>query len=493
MTELGKNLESPGSMPQRFSYTSWEEGLRRRPGEALIPRAYLDRELLDGFEVRATFASIDRHIKVPVWRIRLRRKNFDERKELLRDILTATVGEGDLLFAMGQVASRTLPMVLSERFKGIVEDSEIDDLLRREGIIEGHIIKEVLAAMREECKPVIDRLARVMGREIRLHVLTPKAILPSDDKGPLHIFAEASPSGDVKQGAVTPFLVGNRLRADGSNMNLVGMTQGRGGVIRDPIQGFPMAQVVEGNWYLLYPFIHTLNRSTSGTILDKVLAETWGTLRLVDSPLARKALTKEVFAVEYDAWLHLMEQSTEGKMRRAEERIAELQKQLADMLMMRRQLTAAHEALVRGFAQSSLPEEIEAQWEELEQYASGEVRAEVVEDGIQFYTGNIVAPYGDAEYDLGSYVIRYAFISGNVTVWSLKGTHPDGAIHPHIPRTGTPCFGNATMAIVEAGGNMRVARMVEMVLRWLKYGYDEAVADRPITEWPLVTKEVNHG
>lgn len=106
--------------------------------------------------------------------------------------------------------------------------------------------------------------------------------------------------------------------------------------------------------------------------------------------------------------------------------------------------------------------------------------------GFYVETDRVIHEFEGNHYDLGTFRIRFD-PEGSVLITSTDITHP-GKIqpHPHVARDGSVCLGNISTLVHEALVEHRFADAVEMVLGWLREGYDQDSIYEPITAWPKV-------
>lgn len=109
-----------------------------------------------------------------------------------------------------------------------------------------------------------------------------------------------------------------------------------------------------------------------------------------------------------------------------------------------------------------------------------------LDGGFYVETDRVIHEYKGKHYDLGTFRIRFD-PNGSVLITSTDITHPSKLQpHPHIARDGSVCLGNISTPVCEALVELRFADAIEMVLGWLREGYDQSSVFEPITTWPVV-------
>jgi hypothetical protein len=112
-----------------------------------------------------------------------------------------------------------------------------------------------------------------------------------------------------------------------------------------------------------------------------------------------------------------------------------------------------------------------------------------ITDGcLELHSNDVVIEHKGKQHHLGRYTLRFTKALYPL-VYAQTTLHPQGVMHPHIGPSGAVCFGNVTYAITEAAADYNYVRVAELVFGWLFNGYDEAIAETPVTEWPEVKQE----
>src|SRR5690606_15913477 len=109
----------------------------------------------------------------------------------------------------------------------------------------------------------------------------------------------------------------------------------------------------------------------------------------------------------------------------------------------------------------------------------------IVDSGFVITTHPIQIEHNNTRYDIGTSGIRISS-EAQYSVWAETTKHPNRIPHPHIPLTGSPCYGSISIALDEAAAEYRWDDLVSYLLQWLSMGYSEDVADSHIEEWPVV-------
>lgn len=333
-----------------------------------------------------------------------------------------------------------------------------------------------------EYRPLLEMLARISGRKIVFHAEGGAIRPPYPADGAIHIMTNAMPPGAISV-RYANLAFGMKIGEDGLSYLANGPTKGRGVVLTDEYKE-PLVQVLGDNWYLLIPTLSHYN-TTSVRIFERLLGLAWNAMREGKTAIAPpEALTKRAFTQAASAWTTDMDKVFDDTLRTNDDRIQKLQKELAEAIRTRKEWLNLKETYSKGpFIKETckrLPKDFAA--------IAGQpevARLSIVDDGLHVETKPLVAEHGGKRYALGAFVIRVGR-RGSVSVWSENPTHPKGIPHPHIAKDGGPCYGNASDAIVQAAGEMRLADAVRYVLRWLTEGYTEKLAAVKIEEWPLV-------
>ncbi len=385
----------------------------------------------------------------------------------------------------------------------LLGDAELAFLVGSRGKVEIHWEgydpdKEKVAAKREQyaqaiiCyRGLLEEFAGIIGGwDIHFHtgaygfIREPFAETPRR----LNIFTNCVPPGEVSschRGRVFNL----PLAADGKEQVCMNFTPGRGIAAED--DGGAVAQIVGSNFYFLGPMITCFNEITSAKIFELLLAECWNAYcnEKKEKKESRPAPLEQVmFMSEAYDWLTLRPQHIERTLAGTNmellgkfEEIAVIQKNI-------RQYIQLLEVLKSDQYASNARERLGEEWKKISALSDIENLA-IIDDGLQAHTKPIAMKYNGVMYNVGSFVIRVSKY-GTISVWSENPTHPDRVPHPHIGKDGTPCFGNATEAIIRAASALRYADTFSYVLRWLRDGYTPELALVKIEEWPTIREAV---
>lgn len=300
----------------------------------------------------------------------------------------------------------------------------------------------------------------------------------------LHIFTNCVPPGEVSS-CRRERMYNLPLAADGKEQVCLNFTPGRGITVEDDDSA--VAQIVGSNFYFLAPVMSCFNKVSSAKIFELLLARCWNAY--CDEKKEKKEskpvpLEQGTFmAAAYD-WLSVLPQHL-GRILAAEnikllgkfEEIATIQKDI-------RQYTQLLEVMKSEQYVDNARNRLGEEWKKINALPDIEDLT-IVDDGLHARTKPIAVKYNGAMYDVGSFVIRISKY-GTISVWSENPTHPDRVPHPHIGKDGTPCFGNATEAIIRAASTFRLADAISYALRWLRDGYTPKQAPVKIEEWPVI-------
>lgn len=462
----------------------------------LVPPIYGERSrraLTEaGFPVRRVACMADNAYKMFAWRVGLGSK-ASERKDrfaIAAWILFGTGPEGCEAIPTFSDDTRGLmvvPMVVPknvtieirvDKSQADEDDATIDRIRQK---------REALAAY----APMLRTLAQLTGKAVWFH--SPDhgesaTLAPITEPGDaIHMVTNMAPPGTQDVRSIRK-LFGIHV-ANGDIVTAHGPTLGRGAVLYDGYK-VPAVQIVGSTWYLLVPTLTVYKPLVSEAIFRKLLAAGWshhaGYVESTYDPIPRGQLAKTLSAWGDD-------------MPRMLQRLIEQDE---------RDIVLYQEGIARKQREATIYRGVLAQLErkggktEIVRRALGDIaairkeplveRIDAFKDGLHVHTRRIVAEEDGVRYDLGSFVIRIDF-DRSVSVWTDAPTHPGGIQHPHIPKHGDPCFGNASNAIAKATGTFQYLDAIRYVIRWLAEGYQHDLASTKITEWPIVpAKEESH-
>lgn len=335
--------------------------------------------------------------------------------------------------------------------------------------------------------PTMEGLARLSGWTIALHLNTTTTQSPFLDEHTLHLLVGSTPPGQQgPQWLKAAF--GGRIDKDYEWVSSRAPTRGRGVVVYDDDEQ-PLVQLIGRTAYILFPIIGKFHGKESLAIFAKMLRAIWNRLHREPNAWAQDHTSKEQGR---KAFVTALTAQADATPRHWEQRLDKLRDEIASAEERLRLLYASfnEQASIADAARKSelfqrtvarLPEDYKRIIDHPD-VASVYVR----DGGIHVETKLVIARYERTSYRLGRYVIRIGE-AGEVSVWGLASEHPQGIPHPHLPITGTPCFGTASSAIMRAAGELRFADCVLYVLAWLKEGYAPEGAETKIEEWPPVS------
>jgi hypothetical protein len=259
---------------------------------------------------------------------------------------------------------------------------------------------------------------------------------------------------------------------------------GRGVVHKDP-RGAPVAQTIAGVTHLFYPVEHC-HQKEAITILVSAMVVAWNDA-VSNTPQSYRFtnVNSENASLLQTLESETLSRATLSTITQCE---ADIEKRRQRLLEMMRELIFLR-SLAKYYEQRDLRsvEEAEAEVSALLSIP-GVARVCVVAGGLEIHSKEVVVKQGSISYQLGTYALRITTDFSPV-VYAHTTYHPKGVAHPHIGPSGAVCFGNITYALLEAAAEYNRVRVAELVFGWLFDGYDEAIAETPITEWPEEKKE----
>ena len=487
---LFENLEAPPKRPDPYFERSWDEFMEPDPrGPVLIPEGYFERHELTAIgKVQISKVNIDDHQGIKMWLVRFPKRERVARLNTLRQIVESRFPSTHaLLVSEGRVKDRIYPVILTPYFR-VIFDYE-SDVIPPELQQKKELCEEVVHIAESEYVPHFARLARLMGRHVRYHLygadgVSPYTTHPED----IHLISGVSPPGCSGGSSQVMFICGHRATVNGDSVTLSEYAVDRGKLVQDPYHERPIVQVLGNTWYLLFSILGTMNRSTSGLIVKHALALARDAHvqkeegRSVMSASAFMEARAEVFRVIPN----VMQSNIESVRARIDDAQSTLTKEMGNLMMYQRALRD-----LRGGEPDE--QDIHVFREEWVRLHSHTCIARVLRGtgyALIIETTPIVLFHNGQGFDIGPLFVRIDFMEAKVGIWSEQSLHPRGIAHPHVIPNGTPCYGNASVAISEALGQFRVADTVELILRWLHQGYDPDLTLHKIEEWPTsISKE----
>lgn len=345
-------------------------------------------------------------------------------------------------------------------------------------------------------KTLFDLVAET-GVLFTLSLASADVVLPVVSGDSYYIHLNSSPPGeripDLKRTSVCNVLFGEDANGP---LFVCAPVRGYGNVIYDD-EGEPLAQIMGKSIYLFLPTKNIqIYRRDQGQIFRVAMRHVWNAIH--QKNFARASGTKieesEDLFTAYDAvWsatLRGIERSRENTL--AE--IVQLERKIHDLHMHLRHIKEimAFRAL-SALGEMSAEKETERakDWERIASFPLID-SIECVDDGLQIKTKQVFMQFDGVMYHLGSYFIRIGEYVEPI-IWSDDSRHPKGVMHPHIGKSLSPCYGNATIEISRAAAQGNIADLLELTLSWLSTGYDPSLTETPITEWPKHEGGSHHG
>ncbi len=348
----------------------------------------------------------------------------------------------------------------------------------------------LLHGLGQDFTKTIQLLASCTGMHVLFAAPQSKHATPlRDDVYDLYIVIDASPPGDVSTLKRTK-LCGLDL-VDGTTYQKIrhgGPTAGYGNVVKDEDE-HSVAQIVGNTLYLFVPLVPAARRllpDTNGPgLFKRVLRLAWNAYLEIRVPCEETPITEEEeFVYEVQQELRLITNSAKLYLADIDQQQRNLDEQQAKLLADKRTAILMLEKL-QQVQENPDHERWAKDWVALTSHPAVK-RILSVDGGMHVETVALTGTHEGQVYQFGSFVIRY--VRSEIFVWSSNPAHPRGRAHPHISQAGVACFGNMGLAIQDAASEMRLYDAVELVLRWLTEGYDPALAEVKIEDWPVLTK-----
>lgn len=310
---------------------------------------------------------------------------------------------------------------------------------------------------------------------------------PPDRDGHLNIYPWTYPPG-ISENFYPRKLFGRYVSKEAAGILTFKGAPGRGEFASDGKHD--VVQMVGNNWYLLHCVVEYFNVLTTMEVFDHTLAAAlrrWQDLKAGARP-ANKLLpmSRRTFNVVAGAWVNAVPENVEKALQKMDQELERMRRELAFKERERSDLGLMYETLKDGRKIQELIGTLGEQHGRIISHPSV-VSLEMVGDGLQVTTVPLTIEHAGKRYSVGRFAI-YINKVGMLSVWNLDRLHPNGVPHPHISRSGSPCMGNASMAIKDAMTQHRYADAIEYLVRWLADGYEDELATHKITEWPLDDK-----
>jgi hypothetical protein len=395
-----------------------------------------------------------------------------------------TTSDPELAFFTVQVNGRLLPLVTSHRARVVIQ---LPDLVIGSS-------ETTLSEQREHgrtaeiYRPLLETCSRLTGEQIYFHVNKGQIVPPFPiTDGILHLVPGATPPGE-RGTQWLQYAFGHRIQKDLEWVSCQRATRGRGITITDGDKR-PIVQIVGRTVYALFPLISFYHGRESQRSFAEMLRASYNRLSQETGGSAPDVPTPRVRRKDVLAALRFHAEDTP---RHWEQRLEEVEREIGlaqDRLRHHMALRAEMRAIKQGFEESDRFKGTLARLsEDSDLLLKHPLVARVFghDEGLHVETTLIVATYEDARYELGRFQVRIG-LDNKPSVWAIETRHPQGIPHPHLLHNGTPCFGTATDAILEAGADLRFADCFLNILRWLAEGYAPETAGARIGEWPIAS------
>ncbi len=324
-----------------------------------------------------------------------------------------------------------------------------------------------------------------------------KTVEPVHDDDRLHIVYGGTPSAepaprelrrafgrDIAAGALTA------VRPDHT----------RGILIQDD-DGNPVIQVVDATVYLLVngliglSFEHRWAEEALVRFLHEAFRHAIDQLKTTDTDDAKADRWRQSLETHRDKYVAL-------SFKRFEQTKADLDRQIAacereiinDGLRITARLKERQqaEAQRRIFIEKEGPEAQDRLRKEFEQLAASKcvIGVSCSDSGVEVQTRTVFIPWKGRRYKIGRFLIRLGD-NGQIVIVNVANTATGTNYHhPHVPSSGTPCFGQMQEAIAKLMADRQYATIVGLLFRFFEsYNHHGGVED--IRKWKEVTSETN--
>ncbi|MCC7523156.1 hypothetical protein IT407_05185 [Candidatus Uhrbacteria bacterium] len=333
-------------------------------------------------------------------------------------------------------------------------------------------------------KDVAQDLSRLTGLTVHLH--SPKAVrvepLPAKPDE-FHVIFGAIPTGPFRALNDIDKVFGQTLDNKAWYFRRIEPVKGRGLALYDPEDKDKksIVQMVSRTGYMLIPVLSVTNRGAVAKIFRGLLNLVFQGLSQTAKHKAKRISSSQTFAKHH---LAIREESHDWRKDRikeqevaAEKALKDYQRALEDLRFWKFVDQADSDENRKAVRAGSARQD----YARIRNMAEVE-RIEFVDEGLHVVTRVISAQFDGKSYRLGRYAIRIA--RDQFSLFCTESCHPKGIIHPHYPTDGVPCWGNAGIPITRAYQEGRLGDFVELVIKWLTQGYEPALADTKIEEWP---------
>lgn len=333
-------------------------------------------------------------------------------------------------------------------------------------------------------KDVAQDYSRLTGITVHLHSPKTTRVEPLPAKtDEIHIIFGATPTGPQQAFHDVDKVFGQTLDNKAWYFRRMDPVKGRGVSLHDPDDKTkkPLVQVIGHTGYMLVQVLSITNRGAVAKVFR-------GLLNLVHAgiPLSAKRKPKRIvsgsdFAARYISLRSEMHDWRKDKIKEMDLEVERTLKAHLKALEDARFWKLIERAEDGEDLKSTSSFASRKEFKRI--LAMPEVsKIELIDEGLHILTQDLTAAFEGKVYRLGRYVVRIS--SHQFAVFCEQSHHPKGNIHPHYPNNGVPCWGNAGIPIVRAYQEGRIADFIELVIKWLTQGYEPALAETKIEEWP---------
>lgn len=302
----------------------------------------------------------------------------------------------------------------------------------------------------------------------------------------LHLVIDAAPPGDSKRN--TGEKICGVLVAPGQKVKYAmhGPAKGYTSIVAKDGDGRAVGQIVGDTLYHFMPIAPEFETAfvEAGSGLFKKM------LRLIWNAMREKPQLQDFSPIsDARSYVGALDAHSGSLMTLLKEGVAGFKHEIADYEEKIRQLTSDWRATQLAYDQAAHLHGRRDRTQQAREWRRAQKHQDIrswaiVEESVQVETCSIVsAPYESKRYRYGRLIIRLG-PRGDVYIWSTNPRGPHGLVHPHIGASGNPCLGNIGPAIREAILESRLLDAINLILRWVREGYDPTLAENKIEQWP---------
>lgn len=333
-------------------------------------------------------------------------------------------------------------------------------------------------------KDVAQDYSRLTGITVHLH--SPKAtrVEPLPAKADeIHVLFGATPTGPQQVFHDVSTVFGQTLDNKAWYFRRMDPVKGRGIALHDPDDKAkkPLIQVIGRTGYMLVQVLSITNRGAVAKVFRGLLNLVHSGIALAAKRKGERISSSRDFAERYAA---LRAEMHDWRKEKIKEMDLEVERAL------KAYLKALEDARFWKLIERAEDDE---DCKNASSFASRKeykriltmpevAKIEYADEGLHIHTKDLTAAFEGKAYRLGRYVVRIS--AHQFAVFCERSYHPKGIIHPHYPNDGVPCWGNAGIPITRAYREGRIADFAELVIKWLTQGYEPALAETKIEEWP---------